>query len=114
MAGDFMAYAFQEDGEDCHTGVEVIDGRTGMDSAPQVHRCGYWTRFKRVVVLPNGAVAWSERVSIIACRSRCAELRPPDNVVLARSRAVVTRSLRATRGGVKWLEGGRWHRARLG
>jgi hypothetical protein len=114
--GDYVGYAWESNDEECgYGGVVLVNARTGQAGWPRIYKCGSYTRFRRVVVRPSGAIAWGELHSIVVCRASCEEARsaPSTREVVARGRGVDTRSLRETRPGVAWRQRGRWRREPL-
>jgi hypothetical protein len=106
-AGDYIGYAWESPEDECgYSGITLVNARTGAVGAPQAYRCGFFTRFRRVVVKATGAIAWSERHSIVACRTGC-DADGATHVVLASASGVDTRSLRDAPRGVRWRQSGR-------
>ncbi len=114
--GDYVGYAWDYDDEECgYGGLSLMNARTGEIGYLRSNKCDFYTRFRRVVVRPSGAIAWGEYQTILVCRSGCEAARSQRSYseVLARGRDVETRSLRETRTGIAWRERGRWRRERV-
>jgi hypothetical protein len=121
IAGWHAAWSWSEGGGggEYYSGLDTIDARTGIEttvdsigspagqSGPQ--------RYVRVALRGSGAMAWSTRDGIFACR-HCQD--PSGTLPAAAIRALAgtaadPRSLRVTPRGVAWREGGATHGARL-
>jgi hypothetical protein len=121
MVGWHAAWSWSEGGGggEYYSGLDTIDARTGTQttvdtigspadqSGPQ--------RYVRVVLRGSGAMAWSTRDGIFACR-RCQDPsgRLPATAIRVLAPATADpRSLRVTPGGVAWRVGATTRRANL-
>jgi hypothetical protein len=119
MAGDHVAYEWEGgEGPDGYVGVDLVNARTGRESVLDIEEGATVGYFKKIVLKPNGATAWSTRHVVHACRRPCLRTLGEDvarhDVTLAHGPRVNGKWLTAIARGIAWREGGRWRRARLG
>jgi hypothetical protein len=120
ITGWHAAWSWSEGGGgEYFSGLDTIDARTGRQTTvdsigPAAEQSGP-QRYVRVVLRGSGAMAWSTRDGIFACR-RCQDPsgRLSSNAIRVIAPATADpRSLRATRRGVAWRESGAARGARL-
>jgi hypothetical protein len=121
LAGTFAAWVWTgSEGDNAYTGIDLVDARTGAQAAVVLVHVSpfYFQPVVRIVLKPNGTLAWSQAHEILVCRRACITRDPTlpagQHVqTRAHGRSIDARSLRATPRGIEWLENGRWRRTPL-